>query len=144
MVVEEAVRVVKESAESMHAAKTERIGSPSVGDVVRQGDLYLVCVDSLPQGSITEDRQLAPGTTQGSRHVLQGDCVIHKGVTVSDYPSNQAVSKIHPILVGPAFYCKGEVTVTHPEHGDKILPADTTWQVIYQQVWADEVRRVRD
>lgn len=144
MVVEEAVRVVKQSAESMHSANTERIGSPSLGDVVRQGDLYLVCVDSLLTGVVTEDRQLAPGTTQGSRHVLQGDCVIHKNIAVSDYPSNQAVSKIHPVLVGPAFHCKGDVTVTHPEHGDKILPADTTWQVVYQQVWADEVRRVRD
>lgn len=142
--VEDAVRSVKESAESMHAARTERIGSPSLGDVVRQGDIYLVCVDSLPNGKPSSDRQLAPGNTQGSRHVLLGDCKIVTGVDVSAYPSTQAVSKIHPALIGPAFECIGNVTLTHPEHGDKILPEITVWQVIYQQVHAEEVRRVRD
>lgn len=144
MLVEEAIKAVKQSAESMHAAKTQRIGSPSLGDAVRQGDLYLVCVSKLPDAKETTERKLAPGETQGSRHVLQGDCVIVTGVNLTSYPNDQAVSKIHQALAGPAFYCKGDVTVTHPEHGDQILPEGTTWQVIYQQVWAEEVRRVRD
>jgi hypothetical protein len=103
---------MREALESFDAAAPERIGSPSLGDVVRQGDLYLIAIESLPNGKKTKERQLVPGTTQGSRHVVEGDVEI--------------------------------VNEVHPEHGDKILPADTVWQCVYQQAYADEIRRVQD
>lgn len=143
-----AIQALKASAESMHAAKTERIGSPSCGDVVRQGDLYLVCIDSMPNGKPTQNLQLAPGSTQGSRHVLSGDVTI---VTEVNYESLQKVApesfakrSLDPVLVGPAFSCKSDVEVTHPEHGHKILPQGTVWQVVYQQAYAEVVRRAKD
>lgn len=122
--------------EKIDVSKPDRIGSPSLGDVVRQGDLYLVCIQELPKGKPTNNRQLAPGNTQGSRHILEGRCKIVE----CDKPH----ARIHDSLCGPAFHCEGEVTVAHPEHGHKILPEDTTWRVIYQQAYADEVRRVQD
>lgn len=135
MTMVEALQDLRDSVEGFDAAKPERIGSPSLGDVVRQGDLYLICLETLPNGTNTEERQLVPGTTQGSRHVVMGNCVIREKVTYKDR---------HPTLVGPAFECVSDVTVTHPEHGHKILPEGTVWQCVYQQAYADEVRRVRD
>jgi hypothetical protein len=111
------------------------VEAASIGDVVRQGDIYLTCLESLPKGKETQERQLAPGTTQGSRHVLDGDCEI---VTVNTFKS------FNPVLIGPAFKCVGNVEVTHPEHKNVILPQGTCWQVTYQQVHAEEVRRVQD
>jgi hypothetical protein len=135
MTVDECIRQLEASVENMDAAKTERIGSPSLGDVVRQGDIYLVCIESLPVGQETKNRQLAPGNTQGSRHIVAGDAAFVEVESFGDVPA---------VLVGPAFACNGDCTVMHPEHGDKVLPAGTTFQVIYQLHHADEIRRVQD
>ena len=133
----EALEVVKSSVGgNKECSKTEHIGSPSLGDVVRQGDVYLVNIDKLPKGDPTNDMQLAPGSTQGSRHIISGNVEIVTGV--------KTFEKFNVALIGPAFKCKGETEVTHPEHGNKILPSDTAWQVIYQQAYAEEIRRVQD
>lgn len=133
--IEECRLDMRASVESLDASKTDRVGSPSLGDVVRQGDLYLQCIEDLPKGTPTTNRQLVPGNTQGSRHVLEGDVEIVNGVSRSD---------INQVLLGPAFKCNSDVTVTHPEHGHRVLPAGTTWQCVYQQSYAEEVRRVQD
>jgi len=136
MTMEKALVELRSSVEDLHGKKTERIGDPSVGDVVRQGDLYLVCIDKLPEnGTPTKNRQLVPGTTQGSRHTVSGDVNIVEKVNYKDR---------HPTLCGPAFECVSDVTVEHPEHGHKVLPSGTTWHCVYQQAYADEVRRVKD
>lgn len=127
---------LRDSVESLDAAATETIGSPSLGDVVRQGDLYLVCIDKLPSGKKIEDRQLAEGNTQGSRHVVQGD--------VSIVTPDSAHPGIDRVLCGPAFHCNEAAEVTHPEHGNKVLPKDTTWRVTFQRAHAEEMRRVQD
>lgn len=134
-VIEQNLVELRESVKDLNAAKTERIGSPSLGDVVRQGDLYLVCMEKLPAGKETKDRQLAPGNTQGSRHVLEGNVKIVEKCQINGVPTE---------LCGPAFECKGETTVAHPEHGHKILPKDTVWGVVYQRAYADEIKRVQD
>ncbi len=126
------------SLENFDAAKTERIGSPSLGDVVRQGDLYLVCIDEMPTKNArpSNNPQLVPGTSQGSRHILaNGKFQIVNG---------HSFNSLDPVYVGPAFHCKTDVEVTHPEHGNKILPEDSTWQCVYQMAWAEEARRIED
>lgn len=133
--VTQALTELRQSVESLDAAKTERISAPSLGDVVRQGDIYLVCVDKVSGGKETKDRQLAPGSTQGSRHILKGDVTVYEGVSFR---------QMHQALVGPAFKCNSDVTVEHPEHGHKVLPEGTVWQVTYQRAMADEIRRVQD
>lgn len=133
--LDDALVALRNSVESMDAAKTERIGSPSVNDVVRQGDVYIINIEKLPEGKPTTQMQLVPGSSQGSRHILQGNVRLVKEVQFRD---------INSVLLGPAFECIGEVSVTHPEHGDKILPAGTCWQVVYQQAYADVVRRAQD
>lgn len=138
--VEQELQELRQSVAGCPAAKTETIGSPSVGDVVRQGDVYLVCIDNLPQGKELRNAQLAPGTSQGSRHIIQGDCKI---VEVTSFRLQNGKDVPSP-LIGPAFSCTGACEVTHPEHGHKVLPANSTWQVVYQLDHADEVRRVQD
>ena len=133
---------LKRSAEKINAGETERIATASPGDVVRQGDLYLVCLADAPkEGKIIQDRQLAPGTTQGSRHVVEGDCVIRTKNT-------NAIQQLHPStpkeLIGPSIECISDCPVTHPQHGDKILPGGTSWGVVYQRAFADEIRRIQD
>jgi hypothetical protein len=139
--MDEALAVMRDSLpEAMVASETETVGSPSLGDVIRQGDLYLECISALPTGKSLSVRQLAPGNTQGSRHVLEGDCEV---VEVKQHTTASG-HEVHSALIGPAFICKGACEVTHPEHGNKVLPENTIWQVVYQQAFADEVRRVAD
>lgn len=133
--VSEALVEMRKSVENFDAKKTERINAPSLGDVVRQGDIYLVCVSVINGGTETDNRQLAPGNTQGSRHVIKGKAKIYTG---------SSFSGINSALIGPAFKCEKDVTVEHPEHGHKILPEGTSWQVVYQRAMADEIRRVQD
>lgn len=133
--VTEALIEMRKSVETLDASKTERINAPSLGDVVRQGDIYLTCINKITGGKETENRQLAPGNTQGSRHILAGKVTVYEGVSFNQMPS---------VLVGPAFKCNSDVTVEHPEHGHKVLPEGTVWQVTYQRAMADEIRRVMD
>ncbi len=135
------------AAERMDGVKTETIGTASAGDVVRQGDLYLVCLPEPQHGRATRERQLAPGTTQGSRHVASGKCTVRlvDQQRVADQV-NRIVkgANIPQQLVGPVIHCKESVTITHPEHAHKVLPADSVWAVVYQRAFAEEVRRVQD
>ena len=140
------IAAIAKSAEKMDAAAPARIGSPSMGDVVRQGDLYLVCLESLPPG-VKHQRQLAPGNTQGSRHVAEGDCVVYmprEPIAVAAVIARVANADVPVELVGPLVECLGETTITHPEHGHRILPAGTSWAVVYQRAFAEEIRRAQD
>lgn len=146
--VSQQIHEIQQSVERLQGAELEIIGTASPGDTVRQGDLLLVCLAELPAGRPAETRQLAPGTTQGSRHVAEGLC----RVSHSANPA-QIVAAINRLvrgavvlapLVGPVVECYGVTTITHPEHGHKQLPAETVWAVVYQRQYAEEVRRVVD
>lgn len=141
------IAAVKKSAEKMDSAKTERIETASAGDVVRQGDIYLVCLEMAPPGTPAKSQQLAPGETQGSRHIATGDCRIVNAnrVTVAN-TINRLVkgAAIPEQLVGPVIECRGDTTITHPEHGHRILPAGSVWASVYQRAHAEEIRRVQD
>lgn len=130
------------------AAKAEKIETASRGDVVRQGDLYLVCVEDsgvvtkLPK-SATE-LQLAPGTTQGSRHILVGDFTYASQATADEVNACDKRFAVHQQLVGAKLNLHSDCEITHPEHGNKILPAGSSWIVVYQLALADEIRRQQD
>jgi hypothetical protein len=141
------IAAIQKSAEKMEAAKKATIGTASVGDVVRQGDLYFVCLESLPAGTKTR-RQLAPGETQGSRHVADGECAVYQPKEPAAVARLIGVAcrgaEVPQELIGPIVECHGDTTITHPEHGNRTLPAGTVWAVVYQRAYADEVRRVQD
>jgi hypothetical protein len=107
----------------------------SAGDVWRQGDIYIEKLDAVPKSFAKVKKpllQLAPGTTQGSRHLLDS----LSGVTV--YEKSNAT-----VLEGPALDCTQERTITHPEHGWVMLPPGV-YGISYQRAYAMELRRQAD
>lgn len=108
----------------------------SVGDYMRQGDVYIELLDKVPSDVKLENNpnlQVVPGNTKGSRHTL--DSV--KGVKM--YIINNSNE-----LQGPILDITEERTLTHPEHGDIILPANRVYAITYQRAYADELKRAMD
>jgi hypothetical protein len=143
-----ALRQVTGAAEKIKNDETAAIGTVSRGDVIRQGDLYIVAVGFLPATMVeVQDRQLAPGSSQGSRHTLRGECRVFKAAS-GDVAAviREALPKADvPIeLIGPVFRTIGEVELQHPEHGNRVIPAGECFAVVYQRQHAEEVRRVLD
>ncbi len=110
------------------------------GDSIRQGDLYLDIVESIPKDFVKVekptdvDKQLVPGNTQGAKHCLSSLI----GVTLYRPKDWNEES-----LVGPAFVSTKEVSVLHPTHGHVIVPAGTTVACNYQREWSKEEARER-
>jgi hypothetical protein len=139
---------VLRAAEEIRSDAHETIPTMSPGDVVRQGDLYLTCLEGEPPGGIAAGtRQLAPGTTRGARHVVEGECDVLR------VPVAQAVAALRRVVrgasdrqfLGPVIRARGPVTITHPEHGDRTLPGETCYLVTYQRSWStEEMRRQLD
>lgn len=135
MTAAKAYRQVAGHAEKIKNDEPQRVATCSPWDGWPQGDVLLVRLDALPDGCkkiARPDRQLAPGTTQGSRHCLDSLA----GVTL------YRLADPTP-LDGPVILAEREFTVEHPEHGDITLPAGV-WGVVYQRAFADEIRRVQD
>lgn len=120
-------------------------GTWSVGDHAHQGDIILVCIESLPKSAKPRtDRQLAIGTTVGSRHVLEGGAC-YEADAAEVVRAIKAATKgrvdCDPKYAGPIF--TGEAFVRHPQHQDQGFPADTVTAVIYQRNLDAEEREVR-
>ena len=106
----------------------------AVGDLHWQGDVGVLCICQLP-GKLVDDwphgRQVAPGNTQGSRHVAEGDV---KLLTWAEGGP----------LVGPVIRAKDRWTLAHPEHGHVEFPGQRDYVILYQRAYADELRRKMD
>jgi hypothetical protein len=106
-----------------------------IGEEVRQGDVYVTRLAAVPPRATLVKKpqvQLAPGTTQGSRHCLRS----LDGVKVYD------VEAAGP-LDGPVLECERGIAIDHPEHGNVVLAAGV-YAVTYQRAFAEELRRVQD
>lgn len=127
------------------------LASFGVGDVSHQGDLIIVGIEKLPVGAkVRKSRQLADGTTQGSRHVLERgevyDCDAGEVAKAIKYATGCIVDAKY---IGPVFVSPGNPTaddLTHPEHGNQGFPAGQVCAVVYQRNLDAEEReqRVRD
>jgi hypothetical protein len=116
----------------------------TAGDYIRQGDLYLVIVESVP-GDLVEiakptvaDKQLVPGSTEGAKHCLDSLA----GVRLFRPREWNEES-----LQGPAFVLTKLRKILHPTHGDILIPAGLTVACRYQREWSKEEqmeRRARD
>lgn len=130
----EAIRKVE--SEAKLKAKPDAVVHKTmvVGDYHRQGDIYLTRLKAVPGGAekITPAAQLAPGTTQGSRHIIAS----LNGVTMFRLKNPSP-------LDGPILKSDKPVTVEHPEHGHVTLPAGV-YGVTYQRQYAEELKRVAD
>ncbi len=132
------VSVVVSVAEQIKNDELQRFPeAASVGDYVRQGDVYVTLLDRVPGNCKLVKKpsnQLAPGNTQGSRHCIKS----LRGVKVYSIPNPT-------VYDGPVIESKHEVTVEHPEHGDWKLPAGC-YGISYQRTEDSEgrQRRVQD
>ena len=127
---------IKESAEQIRNTDCQRFPeAASFGEWVRQGDVYFTLIENIPSSAKLIEKpspQLAPGTTKGSRHILQ---------SVSDVELYEPANKT--VLQGPIMKVKKEVEVDHPEHGNWILPPGC-YSINYQRARAEELKRLAD
>lgn len=187
--VEEAVeKVINDADQAFPIAAT-------VGDAVRQGDVYIQFIGELEEPPMFYSKvkkpkfpfQLAPGNTKGSRHMLEHSPEIEIWVCdvakFSEFENNfdddvEAVQKARNkfitalekystacsgekpedarrwgsvsrnigdnisaalALCGPIFVLKNPTTVSHPEHGNWILPAGT-YRVTFQRTIDRDMR----
>jgi len=116
-----------------------RIDKMEVGQVVRQGDIYIHCVWSDHSHGVlrkgVKARQLALGSTTGSRHVARPPARAYEGTTQPDWISETA-------FLGPCVDAPKRFTITHPEHADVELPAGR-YQITHQMD-ARTLERVQD
>lgn len=145
---EAAFKTVARAAERIKNDEPARVGAMSPGDVVRQGDIYVMLLDrEIDGGKPSGSRQLAPGSSQGSRHVASGDCDV---LTVPEREAVAAMNRLapstkgQPLFIGPMIVARGPVTLEHPEHGHRTIEGDSAYLVTYQRTWANEVRRALD
>lgn len=110
-----------------------------VGEFARQGDVYVERIAATTKGwNATTNRQLAPGTSPGSRHVVT------KGPTlfVSPTANPQDRTRGGVRLLGPQIHADKAFTIEHPEHAHLCLPPGD-FQVSYQLDF-NQQRAVRD
>lgn len=137
----EAIQLVDNAAASLVLQETRFIEHLDIGEWSRQGDIYLVKIKEVPAGcKPSPTRQLAPGTTQGSRHIAEGDCdvLVHpQQGRINWTPCSKGGNATGPVIVARGFF-----TNTHPEHAHISLPAGV-YQV-YGQIDQTTLQRVQD
>lgn len=128
-----------------HAAQADHhirhVESIAVGEFARQGDLYLCRIDSAGKDwRPTDNRQLAPGVSNGSRHVVDGDADILTSPEANPVERLPNLNRVR--LLGPQIMAKERITITHPEHAHISLPPGV-YQTTYQLDF-DRQQAVRD
>lgn len=131
-----AVERIKQSARSMPAVRV--VENMKIGQVVRQGDIYIERIAAIEgKGHAVKSRQLAPGTTKGSRHIVAES----KAVTI--WESKPTLGGKAAFQVGPAIEAKGDVTITHPEHAWIKIAVGKVAQLFQVYFQADYARKER-
>lgn len=201
-VTAERTRILSEAtarAESIKNDGPQRFPeAASVGDAVRQGDIYIQLIDDVAEAPMfyradtaaVFPMQLAPGNTKGSRHCLEhgNGVTVYQPVSATSNDMYLDLAKQHDLtaetvdglvskirdrqwalerdrrnggavpahvtdgeaiemlsLAGPIFVLQQENAVTHPEHGNWILPPGS-YRVTYQRTVTREntIARVID
>lgn len=108
----------------------------AVGQIVRQGDIYIHRVnEDHASGKEMKSRQLALGNSQGSRHIAESPAKILEGTTLPEWCDRRT-------FLGPLVKAEKRFTITHPEHAHVSLPKGT-YQVTHQMD-ARTMDRVQD
>ncbi len=126
----EVLRTIQEEAKG-HESDLRFVRVCGPGDEIRQGDIYLYPLaeppDAQDEGPELSDRQLAPGTTKGSRHIMTEGARVYR-----QYSRDP--------LAGPFVNARRRVVLTHPEHADISLPAGW-YEVRYQRDYSGPAPR---
>lgn len=106
-----------------------------IGKVIRQGDIYLHMVSpDHPHGDKTENRQLAIGASNGSRHMALDPAKVYDGTKAPEWCGD--------VFLGPLVQSDKPFVVAHPEHANIECPAGT-YQITHQMD-ARTLQRVQD
>lgn len=130
-------------AESVRNDEAKDMTTFAAGDAMPQGDLYIVGLPRMPRNAKPrENRQLADGNTQGSRHVHENgelfDADTQELATLIGEATGAVVDRKY---IGPVF--RGG-SIRHPEHGDhENYPKDVPCVVVYQRSLDREEREQR-
>ena len=124
---------IQSDKENIQSDAPQRFPEAAIdGDYFRQGDVYIWKRDELPSGGReTKELQLVAGTTKGSRHILDSN----DGVRILQVQGDA--------LQGPWLHVTKERTITHPEHGDVVLPPGN-YEITRQRMYAEELRAALD
>lgn len=104
--------------------KMEVICSIKINEHVRQGDIYVRRIKNITGSVKIQSRQLAPGNTKGSRHIVADSISVN---LFDGYSGNN----IPDFMKGPQIEAKEKFVITHPEHAHIELPPGN-YQVTYQ------------
>jgi hypothetical protein len=106
---ETAIKQIQEAAK--HLSEVRIITAMKIGEVVRQGDIYVERISSIAtKVNPVKSRQLAPGTTKGSRHIVD------ESPSVTLWESKPCLEGKAAFQIGPAIEAKCDFSITHPEH----------------------------
>ena len=151
--METAIEVLEkiQTTSKSNKADDRMVKSLKPGQWVRQGDVYLMCVDeSWPHGKEVKGRQLVPGNSKGSRHIAGEGITIYEGQKAPEGMADRFASgfgdagkRLSSVVLGPLLHVTKRSSVTHPEHGDYSLPGGCYVQVTYQAD-AKSLRSVQD
>lgn len=108
-----------------------------IGQVVRQGDIYIHKVPSNhPHGAELKNHQLAIGNSQGSRHIADKSFKVFEAKKAPHYCEPT-------VFLGPCIKTDDpNAMITHPEHGN-IATGAGTFQITHQMD-IRTLQRVRD
>lgn len=134
--IEDAVKAVADCKPDVELRVTRRI---EIGTVLHQGDVYLHKVAyNHARGEKLGTRQVAVGTTVGSRHIVEGAVEVFEGKELP--PGVKAPGWCRESdLLGPVVVATETFTLTHPEHAHHQCPAGT-YQVTYQADFSTQGR----
>jgi len=142
------VGIINKSAKKRQDKRIIKSLAPGAG--IRQGDIYIININDMTQIELfkkstpvlvnianyittlkqSNDYQLVPGSTKGSRHFACGDIVVKTN------PTNRSS------VVGPIIEAKTSFVITHPEHAHFQLPAGK--YIVCYQLNAQTKTRVKD
>lgn len=129
---------VEKDAETTKVAKPRYFPIMKVGEIVRQGDIYIHRVDDKHEhGAELDSRQLAQGFSQGSRHVAEPPSKVYEGTT---RPGSSTANGT--VFLGPLVKSDVEFTISHPQHANVTLGAGC-YQITHQMD-VKTLMRVRD
>lgn len=133
--IEEALHAIESHVSEPELRECDR----KIGNVAHQGDVYLTRVRAdHPRGKLLGTRQIAVGTSVGSRHVVEGNVEVYEGVELPPGFKLPDGARKEDML-GPVVVTLSDAVLTHPEHAHHALGCGVD-QVTYQ--W-DETTRAR-
>lgn len=116
------------------------VDSCPVGKGGRQGDVYIVAIADFDRANskLVPERQLAPGTSNGSRHTVSDSVKVWKPANFNICENTALGFK----MIGYVIEADTRWTLMHPEHPDASMP-EGVYQICYQ-VDPSTMQRVLD